>query len=102
MDKEQWSVRLQAETAAARQLLAEHLPQLRHRLSEQGINVQNLEILLGNEGSDAAAQDSRHGWSRSRNSWPRATSSSAGGTEDEPAGSVAHLPSSAGWIDLWV
>jgi len=51
------SARMEAESTAARDLLAEHLPLLRQRLADHGIRVERFELdLMGQSGQDASQQ----------------------------------------------
>ncbi|GAB4128671.1 flagellar hook-length control protein FliK [Thermopirellula anaerolimosa] len=51
------SARMEAESAAARDLLAEHLPVLRQRLADHGIRVERFELdLMGRDGQGPSQQ----------------------------------------------
>ncbi|GEM_PF-5178445 len=51
------SARMEAESATARELLAEHLPVLRQRLAEHGIRVERFELdLMNQDGRDGSQQ----------------------------------------------
>ncbi|NMC21341.1 MAG: flagellar hook-length control protein FliK [Thermogutta sp.] len=51
------SARMEAESAAARDLLAEHLPVLRQRLADHGIRVERFELdLMGGNGEGSSQQ----------------------------------------------
>ncbi|GEM_PF-5322041 len=95
------SGRVVAETEAARSILAEHLPELRQRLAEQGIQVERLEVSLegepdprgqqnqsgtqqGGAGQGSGHQQGHPRWTRSQ---PTATDPQASPNENATANS---------------
>lgn len=66
--RDETSVRMLAETAQARNLIQEHLPQLKAAFSDQGLQLDNLAVSIG---SDASAFDMQR---RQPGDWPQPAS----------------------------
>ena len=54
------SARMETESSAAREVILENLPQLRQRLSEQGFEVQQIQVELANSQTDASSGGFQH------------------------------------------
>lgn len=63
------SARLETETQVARTLLLDNLPQLRDRLAEQGIRIEQFDVQVGARDADHSQQQSDH--SRHQQQAPR-------------------------------
>ncbi|RMF41948.1 MAG: flagellar hook-length control protein FliK [Planctomycetota bacterium] len=68
--------RLTAETSAARDAILENLPALRTRLADQGFEISQFQVDVGNNGSDAATGDGR----------PPQSDTAFGGSDHQPHG----------------
>ncbi len=61
IDRGTLSARIQTETHMARTALLDALPQLRDRLTEQGIRIEQFHVSVGGQGGGELPQQSRHG-----------------------------------------
>ncbi len=77
--------RLTAETPAARDAILENLPALRTRLADQGFEISQFQVEVGNNGSDAASGDGRQ----------PPSDLSSGGREHQPHRRPHGVPSAA-------
>jgi len=96
------SARMEAENPAARQLLLDHLPQLRERLTEQNIRIERFEIDLMDRG---LGQESRQPTDQASTPRPPAWQAKAGRPGDanqEPARNVAAPRSEPGRLNVIV
>ena len=70
MEKGALTARLEAETHTARNLLLDHLPQLRDRLMEQGIRIEQFHVDVSQQDTGQSQQRAGHAQHQSQTEEP--------------------------------
>jgi flagellar hook-length control protein FliK len=85
------SAKIEAESQMARAVLLDNLPQLRDRLSEQGVQIENFDVDVSDHSTDHAQQQTDDAHNHAEHP---ADQSSADKQQQEDQGSPTETPSS--------